>query len=449
MSPFVFKRADQPRIRISLFLPMLFLVGVLLGGCSDEPPSKRRGDQFSMYDAGEDAAGGARGAPLRHYMESGKPIEVAVVWNSSVEMEGTNFWEGADLAAEEINSVRNPSFPKLKINRVDSAPYLKRYGAAENANGRFRNAFQIAASALAEDVLENRNNVAVIGHAFGESTATSALLKYERKGILFLSSVSLDKRFSSLRAPLAFQLFPNLDVIAMRAAEFGKQAKIRRLIIIHQRGMYQTQEDPIPAFKKQLAAHSIDQVDVVSFKGLNNNTQTVAKITQELVAKMGTAESNVGLLLLVEHQLAGLIFEQLSVLRLTPPMLAAGRMDIFEKKNKDMYPGFTYLDIYSKDRSFLAQRFYQSFKTRYPDLTPTNYAALGYDHIRLLYQALLCAGTTDPGSVALTMRYNLPKWHGASGAYSFDQAFSNQGGNLIFRQFKQTKGELEIVTLDF
>ena len=130
-------------------------------------------------------------------------------------------------------------------------------------------------------------------------------------------------------------------------------------------------------------------------------------------------------------------------------MLAAGRMDIFEKKNKDMYPGFTYLDIYSKDRSFLAQRFYQSFKTRYPDLTPTNYAALGYDHVRLLYQALLCAGTTDPGSVALTMRYNLPKWHGASGAYSFDQAFSNQGGNLIFRQFKQIKGELEIVTLDF
>jgi len=152
---------------------------------------------------------------------------------------------------------------------------------------------------------------------------------------------------------------------------------------------------------------------------------------------------------LVEHNLAGLIFKQLSVLKLTPPMLAASRMNIFEEHNKNMYPGFTYLDIYSEDRSFLAQRFSQSFKTRYPDLRLTNYAALGYDHIRLLYQALLCAGTTKPGSVALTMRYNLPKWHGATGVYNFDQAFSNQGGSLIFRQFKETKGELEIVTLDF
>ena len=448
MSPFVFKRTNQFRIRILLSLTMLFLAGVLLGGCSDEATSKHRGDQFSMYGAGDDASGGGRGAPLQHYTETGKSIEVAVVWNS-VAMAGTNFWEGADLAVEEINSVQNPSFPKLKINRVDSAPYLKRYGVAKNADGRYRNASQIAAAALAEDVLENRNNVAVIGHAFGENTATSALLQYERKGILFLSSASVDKRFSSLRAPLAFQLFPNLDLIATRVAEFGERAKIDYLIIIHQRGMYQTQEDPIPAFRKQLAAHSIDLVDVVSFKGLSNNTRTVAKITQELVTKMRTAGPNVGLLLLVEHQLAGLIFEQLSVLKLTPPMLAASRMNIFEEHNKDMYPGFTYLDIYSKDRSFLAQRFYQSFKTRYPDLRPTNYAALGYDHIRLLYQALLCAGTTDPGSVALTMRYNLPKWHGASGAYDFNQAFSNKGRNLIFRQFKETKGELEIVTLDF
>ena len=418
---------------------MLLLAGVLLGGCSDEATSKHRGDQFSMYGAG---------APLQHYTETGKPIEVAVVWNS-VAMAGTSFWEGADLAVEEINSVQNPSFPKLKINRVDSAPYLKRYGVAKNADGRFRNASQIAAAALAEDVLENPNNVAVIGHAFGENTATSALLKYERKGILFLSSVSVDKRFSSLRAPLAFQLFPNLDVIATRVAEFGTKAKIDRLVIIHQRGMYQTQEDPIPGFRKQLAANSIDQVDVVSFKSSNNNTKTVAKITQELVTKMGTAGPNVGLLLLVEHNLAGLIFKQLSVLKLTPPMLAASRMNIFEEHNKNMYPGFTYLDIYSEDRSFLAQRFSQSFKTRYPDLRLTNYAALGYDHIRLLYQALLCAGTTKPGSVALTMRYNLPKWHGATGVYNFDQAFSNQGGSLIFRQFKETKGELEIVTLDF
>ncbi|HIL19574.1 MAG TPA: hypothetical protein EYG12_10070, partial [Gammaproteobacteria bacterium] len=82
-----------------LSLTILFLAGVLLGGCSDEVSSKRRSDQFSMYGAGDDASGAGRGAPLQHYTETGKPIEVAVVWNS-VAMAGTNFWEGADLAAE-------------------------------------------------------------------------------------------------------------------------------------------------------------------------------------------------------------------------------------------------------------------------------------------------------------------------------------------------------------
>jgi len=445
VSPSAFKRAICSATRILLSLSFASVAALLVSGCSDEPASKRRGDKFSMYDAGENQYGSSRGAPIKHYLKTGTPIEIAVVWNSA--LKGTNFWEGADLAVEEINSIEAASFPKLKINRVDSAPYLAKAGLAHMADGRFRNASQVAAAGLAEDVLANHNNVAVVGHAFGENTATSALLKYERQGLLFLSSATVDKRFASLGSPLAFSLFPSLDQIADRSAAFGEVSGITHAIIIHQLGG--TDLDPIPAFRKQMAAYGINRVDVVSFKSSKDDTNTVAKLTEELAVKMREAGPHVGLILLVEHTLAGLIFEQLSVLKLTPPMLAASRVDVSKAEMHDMYPGFTFLDVYSTDRSFLAQKFGKSFKIRYPDLDPTRYAALAYDHIRLLYQALLCADTVDPGSVALTMRYNLPKWYGATGAYDLFQAYSNQAQNLIFRQLAERKGKFVVVTLDF
>lgn len=435
----------------------------LFSGCSDpESTRKSLGDFFTMYDAEESSID--RGAPLSHYIENNIPIEIAAVWNSDALTD--EFWLGVQLAADEINAMPSDRFPEVKINQIDAAPFLASANYKQSYDGRYRNAAQVAASGIAEKILENHANVAVVGHAYADQTATNALLSYERAGILFLASTSTAERFSGMKAPLAFQLFPTITTISERAATFAKSAGVKRLIIIQQRSIYGSSEDPIPNFMKHLAKTGIDPIEIFSFQAkAGDNTATVARVTQELVKKLkpenllsnsglkqeSAAEpGETGLFLLVEHELAILIFKQLEMLKMTPPMLAASRLDAYEKVEKDMYAGFTFIDIYAPDRSLIAKRFSESFKKRFPDYEVTNYAALGYDHLRFLYTAFLCAESTDPGSVALNIRYHMPTWYGATGPYNFNQSYRNlEHSTVIFRQFREGEdGKLKIVTLD-
>jgi branched-chain amino acid transport system substrate-binding protein len=70
------------------------------------------------------------------------------------------------------------------------------------------------------------------------------------------------------------------------------------------------------------------------------------------------------------------------------------------------------------------QRFDQAFAARY-GAKPDVGAALGYDAVRVLAQAMREAQTTDPAKVAAAM-HRLTGFQGVTGAFSFDDA-----GNLV------------------
>ena len=427
-------------------LPAIF-IATLISGC-DQPQSERRtlSKDYSLYDAEDKAVN--RGLPLSDYLSANEPIEVAVVWNSAA---GVNeFWEGALLAAEEINRLAVDRYPRLKINKYDTAPFLKRFKFDRASQGKFRNASQLAAAALADQILENPKNVAVVGHAYADDTAANALLSYEQAGILFFSSTTTNARISGMRSPLAFELFPSVDAISERSAQFATDAGIEKVIVIQQRGMYGSSSDPIPVFLKHLAQNGIDRAEIFSFtSGPESDTATAARVTEELVTRIQGQPDAVGLFLLVENELAVTIFQQLAMLKLTPPMLAASRLDSYAEIGADMYPGFTFLDIFAPDRSLMAKRFEARFKERFQESMASNYAALGYDHVRFLYQAFLCADSTDPGTVALNLRYHQPLWHGVTGPFYLRQSNQNvASGSVILRQFKDVGDRLAIVTLD-
>jgi len=354
------------------------------------------------------------------------------------------------LAAEEVNRLAADRYPRLKINKYDTAPFLKRFKFDRASQGKFRNASQLAAAALADQILENPKNVAVVGHAYSDDTAANALLSYEQAGILFFSSTTTNARISGMRSPLAFELFPSVDAISERSAKFATDAGIEKVIVIQQRGMYGSTSDPIPVFMKHLAQNGIDQVEIFSFtSGPESGTATAARVTEELVTRIQGQTGTVGLFLLVENELAVTIFQQLAMLKMTPPMLAASRLDSYAEIGADMYPGFTFLDIFAPDRSLMAKRFEARFRERFPESKASNYAALGYDHVRLLYQAFLCADSTDPGTVALNLRYHQPLWHGVTGPFYLRQSHQNvASGSVILRQFKNVGDRLAIVTLD-
>ena len=105
-----------------------------------------------MYDAEESSID--RGAPLSHYIENNIPIEIAAVWNSDALTD--EFWLGVQLAADEINAMPSERFPEVKINQIDAAPFLASANYKRSYYGRYRNAAQVAASGIAEKILENQ-----------------------------------------------------------------------------------------------------------------------------------------------------------------------------------------------------------------------------------------------------------------------------------------------------
>jgi ABC-type branched-subunit amino acid transport system substrate-binding protein len=416
-------------------------------GC-EQPQGGRRAiaQDYSLYDAEDGSIN--RGLSLAEHLSTRRPIEIAVVWNSAAGVD--EFWQGARLAAEEINALPDTHYPKLQINEYDAAPFLEQFHFSRSREGKFRNASQLAAGALAETVLENPNNVAVVGHAYLDDTAANALLSYEKAGILFFSSTTTNSRISGMRSPLAFELFPSAAAISERSAKFALDAGIEKVIVIQQRGMYGSSADPVPTFLKHLAENGINKTDIFSFtSGRTSSTATAARVTEELVKRIKGQPDSVGLFLLVENDLALTIFQQLAMLKMTPPMLAASRLDSYEQSVIEMYPGFTFLDIFAPDRSLDAKRFEIKFRKRFGESHASNYAALGYDHIRFLYQTFLCADSTDPGTVALNIQYHQPIWHGVTGSLNFSQSHQNQAmSSVILRQFKEINGQLAIVTLD-
>ena len=397
-----------------------------------------------MYDPTE--GGANRGLPIKQYLQDQKAIEIAVVWNSKIGQ--SQFWQGARLAAKEINSLPSTHFPRIQLNEIDSRPYLEQFHFNRSDEGRYRNASQLAAKSLADDVLANNQNVAVVGHAYGDGTAKNALLRYERAGILFLSSATASDRITSLEAPLAFALFPTQEALAARSARFLEVQGVDRLILIQERSGLMAGEDPAPHFLKALAHEGIKDAEVLSFKSKRGDrTATVARVTEELISRIDKGDSRVGIVILTQQKLAQLIYRQLEILDLKPTILTVTRTD-----NGDLaggYEGFTFVDIFAPDRSYLAGQFTQEFKKHSPGNQPTNYAAVGYDHIKFLYQAMMCAGTTDPGTVALTIRYHMPIWRGVTGPFSFMRSSENLfQSNIIFRQYQKKDGKIQAVTLD-
>lgn len=417
---------------IKIFFSLLVFFSLV--GCTsdDEDPNR-----FGLHDES------GRGYKLDHYINSKTPIEIAVVWQS--DKNAPNFTKGAAMAADEINSLDGSIFPKININFIDSAPFLKASKFSRRSEGRYRNAPQIAASKIADVIIDNPEIVAVIGHKKTSKTADDALIHYQENGILFLSSTDSSRRFIQLDAPLGFQLFPGINQIADQVSRFGKTAGISRLIIVHEHSIRE-QEDPIPIFRKELSKQGIHS-EVLSFKPSTTQSRAVIldKISENLVVKLESAAADVGIMLLVESDLAAMIFSRMQLLKMKPPILSVAGSNRMVKTSPE---GLVFLDVFSPDSSYHAMRFREKYKAKFNGEEPNTLTALGYDHVYLYYKAILCAGDTTPASVALTMRYQFPGYYGATGGFTFLNSYVNTSAALLFRQIIRKNGKKAIITLD-
>ena len=211
-----------------------------------------------MYDAATEGDTN-RGLPIKTVpLRTESNFEIAVVWNSKIGQ--GEFWQGARLAAKEINSLPPTHFPRIQLNEIDSSPYLEQFHFNRSSEGRYRNASQLAAKSLADDVLANNQNVVVVGHArrWHRHKCPPQL----RACWHFLSPTTASDRITSLKAPLAFALFPTLETLAARSARLLETKGVDKLILI-QSDQAHGCEDPAPHFLKALANEGIKDAEVL------------------------------------------------------------------------------------------------------------------------------------------------------------------------------------------
>ena len=81
--------------------------------------------------------------------------------------------------------------------------------------------------------------------------------------------------------------------------------------------------------------------------------------------------------------------------------------------------------------------FVQSFKKKF-EKPPGTLAALGYDSVRLLLEAIKRGKSADPAVVASHLRF-IKDWQGVAGAYSFDLQGDLINKENYFKYLNQTR----------
>jgi branched-chain amino acid transport system substrate-binding protein len=165
-------------------------------------------------------------------------------------------------------------------------------------------------------------------------------------------------------------------------------------------------------------------VDEQSFTARHNNFQDV-------VSDLGAQQFDAILVVARASQTTALIRQSYAV-RLEVPFLIGGFTPvtaITENVGNTKAPISVPILFNPKSSFQPAVEFRQSFKSRY-GIEPDDWAAQGYDAVRLLAAAIKSADSVDPASVATVMRYTM-SWKGVTGRYSFDRA-----GRIYTKQLK-------------
>lgn len=316
-------------------------------------------------------------------------IRIALVWQEGLFK--TYFYEGAELAAEEIN--RGGGILGRKIRTV-------RYN---NQTATVKRDQELSKKIAARDDL-----VAVVGHYLGIG-AIRASVTYQYSGIVFMAITSIPS-FSEHGFTYIFRNVLSDSVTGMELADFAKKRGVSNIVIIDDRTVYG--KGLADAFHERASKIGINIVTRRSYNERGTDFKPLFAEIRDLHFDAIFLGGSI--------PTAAYVILQARLMGVTVPFIGGSGIDspTFWDITGEAAEGTIIPTAYHHDEKHPAsQAFSRAFYARH-HVYPDTWSAHGYDAIRALAAAMKQAGTTIPIVVASHLRF-LENWNGALGSYSF------------------------------
>lgn len=304
-----------------------------------------------------------------------------------------SLWQGIELATEEINANGGVLSRKLRIVKEDDESSLTK--------GRL----------IAEKFAENTDMVAVIGH-LDSYIALPASAIYHSAGLVYLNPGSIDYQLSSQGYNQTFRSIPSNRSIGKAMAEYMAAQGYKRIAVYYVKE--KAHQDFANYFEQRAMELGLTIVDRRSYQRGNRDFSKVIHNWQDLYqfdALFLGAKMPEGAHIIDQIHKIGLKVPIIAGLGIDTPQLMAIAGTAAE--------GVLVPEILSADKkSPEKQHFDDMYFKKYHE-APSSSAALGYDSVYLLTQAMRQANSSSSDKIAVAL-HNTQKWLGATGEFSFD-----------------------------
>jgi branched-chain amino acid transport system substrate-binding protein len=329
-------------------------------------------------------------------------IVIGAAWSWELRGEQIHYGKGMDLAVEELNAAGGVLGRPLKLLRMDDQESVD--------HGRI----------IAQELGRNPEVVAVIGHLHSYVTVAAAPI-YDLSGLLLVSPTSTSPELTRQGYRRVFRTVFNDMEVGKQMAQYAVERGHRRMVIYYARNEYG--RELANAFEEHAASRG---AQVVSRESYDPNLSANPVAAEQTVSTWKSWEFD-AVFIAGQDEQSALLVSELRRQGIDVPVLGSDALatPVFIEKGGAAVEGTVIATAFHPDAPDAeARRFTEAFEKRYggrPDVG----AALGYDAVRVLAQAMREAQTTEPDKVAAAM-HHLTGFRGVTGAFSFDEA-----GNLV------------------
>ena len=338
--------------------------------------------------------------------ETSNEITIGVAWPFASDQ--SLFEEGIDLAVQDINEEGGIGGKKLTLLKVDDA--------SEVTSGM----------AAARRLTENDSVRAVIGHKSSYISIPASAI-YEEAGLVMLSPASTSPELTGNDSKSIFRMIPNDEVIAEKVAEYLMNQGLEKIVLFYTKDSYG--KGLADAFEDQSIKYGITVVDRFhDYSGTEELKRLEGKWRAFGYDGFFVAASIAeGSKFIYDAGQAGVegIFTGGNALDYSGLMEAAG------VSKESIVIG----SVFDLEGSKRAESYKESFTDTYGQ-APDIYAALGYDSVRILAEALNNSISFDRSELAEELMA-LGKWVGVCGDHEFSESGDDIGDLVILKELRE------------
>lgn len=342
-------------------------------------------------------------------------------WKAAEAME-LKGWQGFEMAADEINATGGVLGRKIRL--------LKREDGGTVSSARV----------VAQELAENPDVIAVIGHLLSDITL-SVSITYSYNGLLMLAPYTTAPELTHQKGfRYIFRNIPTDEEIGRQLALYAVQEGYRRVLTYFSNNSYGV--NLANAFEKYSLKLGCSVLDRRSY----DVTANAAFFKKDLYDwKKNYVFDAIFFAGSVPH--GALFIREARAMDIEIPIFAASGMDspllfqIAESAAEGVVTQTAYNPGAPRPE---AAKFNKAFAMRYGSV-PDAYAAQTYDSLKLLAHALQKAGSSVPEKVAQAL-YDTKGWIGVTGSHTFDE-----NGDVVqkFMDFQKVRnGKFEFLKVN-